>query len=50
MNSSLYNEFAGMMYDMVHTWLVRLSTSMIEVGEELKVTFERWTENRGGVC
>ena len=39
--SSLYNEFADMMCDRVHTDLVSLSTSMMEVGEELKVVLER---------
>ena len=34
------------MCDRVHTDLVSLSMSMIEVGEELKVVLERWTENR----
>ena len=36
------------MCDRVHTDLVSLSTSMIEMGEELKVVLERWTENRRG--
>ena len=36
------------MCDRVHTDLVSLSTSMIEVGEEIKVVLERWTENRRG--
>ena len=48
LDSSLYNEFAEIMCDMVHTDLVSLSTSIIEVGEELKVTLERWSENRRG--
>ena len=37
-----------MMCDRVHTGLASLSTSMIEVGEELNVVLERWTENRRG--
>ena len=48
MDCSLYNEFADRMCDRVHTDLVSLSTSMIELGEELKVVLERWTENRRG--
>ena len=39
-----------MLCDRVHTDLVRLSTSMIEVGLKLKVVLERWTENRRGWC
>ena len=48
LNCSLYNEFADRMCDRVHTDLVSLSTSMIEVGEEMKVVLERWNENRRG--
>ena len=48
MDSSVYNEFADMMCDRVHTDLVSLSTSMIEVSEELKVVLKTWTENRRG--
>ena len=47
-DGSLYNEFADRMCDRVHSDLVSLSASMIEVGEELKVVLERWTENRRG--
>ena len=46
LDGSLYNEFADRMCDRVHTDLV--STSMIEVGEALKVILEMWTENRRG--
>ena len=38
-----------MMCDRVHTDLVSLSMSIIEVGEELKVVLERWTKNRRGL-
>ena len=48
LDSSLYNEFADRMCNRVHNDLVSLSTSMIEVGEELKLVLERWTENRRG--
>ena len=46
LDSSLLNEFADMMCERVHTDLVSLSTSMTEVGEELKVVLEWGTENR----
>ena len=36
LDCSLYKEFADMMCDRVHTDLVSLSTSMIEMGEEIK--------------
>ena len=48
LDGSLCNEFADRMCGRVHTDLVSLSTSMLEVGEELKVVLERWTENRRG--
>ena len=45
----IYNEFADRMCDRVHTDLVSLSTSMIEVGEELNVVLGRWTEKSLGI-
>ena len=49
LDGSLYKEFADRMCYRVHTDLVSLSTSMIEVGEKLNVVLKRWTENRRGV-
>ena len=45
LDSSLYNEFGGLMCDKS---TYRFSASMMEVGEELKVVLDRWTENRRG--
>ena len=36
------------MCDRVHTDLGSMSAAMVEVGEELKVTLDKWTENRRG--
>ena len=36
------------MCDRVHTDLGSMSASMMEADEELKVTLDKWTENRKG--
>ena len=46
MDGSFYNEFVDRMCYRARTDLLSLSTSMIEVGEELKVVFKMWTEDR----
>ena len=44
----MYNEFGNLMCDIVHPDLGSMSAAMVEVGEELKVTLDKWTENRRG--
>ena len=48
LDSSLYNEFGNLMCDRVHIDLWNMSASMVDVGEELKVTLDKWTEKIGG--
>ena len=45
LDNSLFNEFGDLMRD---TDLGSMSASMMELGEELKETLDKWTENRKG--